>query len=64
MNGIQGTKPDGQQWNQLLDAVVIMMKYKIITIDHAIFVKVFYNGNVSYITVYTYDVLNATNNET
>ena len=36
MNGIQVKKPDGQQWNRLIDAVVTMMKYNKSTIDHAI----------------------------
>ena len=26
MNGIQGTKPAGRQWNRLLDAVVTILK--------------------------------------
>ena len=36
MNGIQGTKPTGIQWNRLLDVVVSILKYKKSTIDHAI----------------------------
>ena len=36
MNGIQGTKTSGRQWNRLLDAVVAIIKYKKSTIDHAI----------------------------
>ena len=28
MNGIQGTDPDGRQWNKLLDTVVTILKYK------------------------------------
>ena len=36
MNVIQGTKPAGRQWNRLLDAVVTILRYKNITIDHAI----------------------------
>ena len=36
MNGVQGKKPAGRQWNRLLDAVVIIIKYKNRTIDHAI----------------------------
>ena len=43
------------QWLQL-------MKYKKITIDHAIYIKVF--SVVTYLTVSTYDVLSTTNNET
>ena len=40
------------------------MKYKIRKIDHAIYIKVFYNVTVSYLTVYTDDVLENTNNKT
>ena len=36
MNGIQGTKPSGRQWNRLLDAVVTIIKYNKSTIDHDI----------------------------
>ena len=63
MNGIQGTKPAGRQWNRLLDAVVIILEYKKSKIDHAIHIKVFTDGTVSYITVSTDDALNITNNE-
>ena len=63
MNGIQVTKPAGRQWNRLLDAVVTIFNYKKITIDHAVFIKVFADVTVSYITVSTDDVLNTTNNE-
>ena len=63
MNGIQGTNPDGRQWNRLLDAVVTILEYKKITIDHAIYIKVFDDGTVSYLTVSTDNVLNTTNNE-
>ena len=63
MNGIQGTKPAGRQWNRLLDAVVTILKYKKSTIDHAIYIKVFADGTVSYLTVSTDDVLNTNNNE-
>ena len=41
MNGIQGANPAGRKWNRLLDAVVTILKYKKITIDHAIYIKVF-----------------------
>ena len=64
MNVIQGTKKFRQQWNQLLDAVVTIFRYKKITIDRAIYIKVLSDGNVSYLTVYTGDVLNTNNNET
>ena len=40
-----------------------MMKYNKTTIDYAINIRVFYDGNVSYLTVFTDDVLNTTNNE-
>ena len=63
MDVIQGTKPDGRQWNRLLDAVVTILEYKKSIIDHAIYIKVFDDGTVSYITVSTDDVLNTTNNE-
>ena len=64
MNGIRGTKPDGIQWNRLLDSVVTIIKYKKNTIYHAIYIKVLTDGTVSYLTVSTDDVLNTTNNET
>ena len=63
MNVIQGTKPAGIQWNRLLDAVVKILEYKKSTIDHAIYIKVFDNGTVSYLTVSTDDVLNTTTNK-
>ena len=63
MNLIQGTNPSGRQWNRLLDAVVTILKYKKITIDNAIYIKVFADGTVSYLTVSTDDVLNTINNE-
>ena len=64
MNAIQVTKPYGQKWNRLLDAVVTIIKYKKSIFDHAIYIKVLYAVTVSYITVSTYDVINTTNNET
>ena len=64
MNVIKITKPDGIQRNRLLDAVVKIIKYNKITIDHAIYIKVFTDGTVSYLTVCTDDFLNTTNNET
>ena len=64
MNVIQGTKPAGQKCNQLIYAVVTIIKYKNITIDHNIYIKVLSDVIVSYITVYNYDVLKTTNNET
>ena len=47
MNRIQVTKPAGQKWNRLLDAVITIIKYKKNTIDHAIYIKVFTDGTVS-----------------
>ena len=64
MNGIQGKNLNGRQCNRLLDAVVTILKYKKITMDHAIYIKVFYDGTVSYLTVSTNDVIKTTNNET
>ena len=63
MNGIQGTNPDGRQWNRILDAVIPILNNKKSTIDHAIYIKTFTDGTVSYLTVSTDDVLNTTNNE-
>ena len=40
MNGIQEKNPDGRQWNQLLDAVVTIIKYKKSTIDNSIYIRV------------------------
>ena len=57
-------EPDEIQWNRLLDVVVTIFKYKKITIDHDIYIKVFTDGTVSYLTVSTDDVLSTTNNET
>ena len=63
MNEIQGTKPSGRQWNELLDTVVTVLKYKKSKIYHAIYIKVFDDVTVSYLTVSTDAVLNTTNNE-
>ena len=43
--------------------MVTILKYKKITIDNVIYIKVFYDQTVSYLTVPTDDVLNTTNNE-
>ena len=43
--------------------MVIVIKYKKSTIYHAIYIKVFSDLIVSYLTVSTDDVLNTTNNE-
>ena len=62
MNAIQRTKSDGRQYNRILDAVVTMIKYKEIKIDHDIYIKLFTDGTVYYLTISTDDVLNNTNN--
>ena len=41
-----------------------MMRYKKITIDHTIYIKVLYDENISYLMVSTDDVLNTNNNDT
>ena len=64
MDGIQATKPSGIKYNTLLDAVVTIITYKKITIDQDIYIKVFTDGIVSYLTVFTDDVFNTTTNET
>ena len=64
MNRTQGKKPAGRQWNRLHDAEVTTLKNKKSTIYHDIYIKVFTDGTVSYLTVFTDDVLNNTNNET
>ena len=63
MNGIQGKKTAGRQWNRLLDSVVKIIQYKKGAIDHAIYIKVFTDGTLYYLKVSTDDVLNTTNNE-
>ena len=63
MNEIQETKPDGLQCNILLDAVVTNIKYKKSTMYHAIYIKFFSDGTVSYLTFSTNGVLGTTNNE-
>ena len=63
INNIQVTKPTRRQCNRLIDAVVIMIKYKKITIDHDIYIRVFNDVTVSYLTVSTDDVINTTNND-
>ena len=64
MNGIQGTKPAGRQWNRLLDAVVTIIKYKKSKIQHDIFTKVFTDVTLYYLTVSSDDVINTNNNQT
>ena len=64
MNGVQGTKTAGRKWNILLDTKVTILKYKKITIDPDIYIKVSTDIKVSYLTVSTDNVLNTTNNQT
>ena len=64
MNKIQGTKAAGRKWKRLLDAVVTIFKYKNIKIYHAIYIKLFSDVTVYYLTVSTDDVINTTNNDT
>ena len=64
MNGIQGTNPSGSQWNILLYAWVTVLKYKKITIDNAIYIKVSPDGNIYYLTFYTEYIMDTTNNVT
>ena len=61
MNGIQGTKPAGRQWNILLDAAVTILQYKKSTIDHAIYIKVF-DDDTHRFTARILDVSNAFQN--
>ena len=62
MNGIQEKKPAGRQWNRLLDSVFKIIQYKKSAIYHAIYIKVFTGGTVSYLTVSIDDVMNITDN--
>ena len=63
MNGIQVTKPLVWHWKRPLDTVVKNIEYKKITIDHAMYVKIFSNGMVSYLTMSRGVVLNTRNND-
>ena len=64
MKIIQGTKPYGRQCNILLDAMVAIIKYNKITIDHDSYIKNFSYVTVYYLIVITDAVLKTTNNET
>ena len=44
--------------------MVKILKYKKSTIDHAIYIKLFSDGTVSYSMVFNDDVFNTTHNET
>ena len=63
MNGIQGTNTSGYKCKRLLDAVFTVMTYTKITVFIVRKFAVFYDGTISYLTVYTGDVLNNNNNE-
>ena len=64
MNVIQEGKPAGLQWNINLDKVVTINQYKKITINNDTYVKVFFDGTVSHLKVFTDIFLNNTNNDT
>ena len=64
MNRIKGRGASGWQWNWLLDALVTIIKYNKITIDHAVYIKVFSDVTVYYLSVSADDVINTNNNET
>ena len=51
MNGIKGLKYLEENVIWILDTVVTINKYNKITIYHAIYIKVFYDETVSYLTV-------------
>ena len=55
--------PAGQQWIRILDTVVTIIKYNKSTIDHYLYIKLFSDVTLPYLTVYTDDFLNTTNNE-
>ena len=61
MNGIRGTNPAGRQCNRILDLVVTIIKYKKISIGREIYINLFTDCNISYITVSTDYVLDTTN---
>ena len=61
MHGIQSNKPSDIQCKIILYALVKLISYKRSTIYHAMYVKIFYHGKVSYITVSMVDVFNTTN---
>ena len=49
INGMQVTELTGQKFIRLLDAVVTILKYKNITIDHSIYIKIFSGVTVSFV---------------
>ena len=62
--GFKEGETSGRKWNRLIDNVIMILKYKKCTIDHAIYIKVFFDVTVSYLIVFTDDVVNTTNNNT
>ena len=50
--------------NRLIYAVVTIIDNKKSTIDYAIYIKVFSDGKMYYLSVSADDVINTTNNET
>ena len=57
-------KQSGGKWNRIFDAVFTIIKYKKSTIDHAIYIRVFYDETVSHIIVSNHGVVNTTNDKT
>ena len=53
-----------RQCNQLFDELVTILEYKKNTIDHAIYIKVFFDVTMYYLLVSTDDYLNTINNKT
>ena len=64
MNGVQGGKTAGRKCNRLIDAVGTILRYKNITIYHAIYIKFLYGVTVYYLKVSNYYILNTNNNDT
>ena len=62
MNVIQGTNLVGRQCVVLLDYAVNIIVYKRSIIGHAIYVKLFSNGTISFLTVLIDAFLGTTNN--
>ena len=61
INRMQVTKSTGQQLNRLLYDVVKILAYNKVTINHDIYVKLFFIGVVSYLTVSTNGVFSTNN---
>ena len=62
MNGVKGAKPEFRKWGRLLDAVLEQLQLSGSKIDHSIYVKVYPNGTISYLSVLTYQILQTTTN--